>query len=72
MAAARHALDWAVQQEVASAAIDDVAAGLAVKTLLQKSWKCRLWFLLPRQSFIHVVSSADPLGLRALFERTLQ
>ena len=26
--------------------------------------------LLPRQSFIHVVSSADPLGLRALFERT--
>ena len=26
-------------------------------------------FLLPGQSFIHVVSSADPLGLRALFER---
>ena len=24
------------------------------------------------RSFIHVVSSADPLGLRVLFERTLQ
>ena len=33
---------------------------------------CRIWFLLPRQSFIHDVSSADPLGLRALFVRTLQ
>ena len=33
---------------------------------------CRLWFLLPRQSFIHVVSSADPLGLRALFARTFK
>ena len=29
-------------------------------------------FWLPRQSFIHVASSADPLGLRALFERTFQ
>ena len=27
---------------------------------------CRIWFLLHRQSFIHDVSSADPLGLRAL------
>ena len=27
---------------------------------------CRLWFLLPRQSFIHCVSSAALLGLRAL------
>ena len=27
---------------------------------------CWLWFLLPRQSSIHDVSSADPLGLRAL------
>ena len=27
---------------------------------------CRLWFLLPRQSFIHFVSSDDLLGLRAL------
>ena len=33
---------------------------------------CRLWFLLHRQSFIHVVSSADLLGLRALSERTVQ
>ena len=35
-------------------------------------FQCRKWFLLPRQSFIHDVSSADPLGLRALFVRTLQ
>ena len=27
---------------------------------------CRIWFLLHRQSFIHDVSFADPLGLRAL------
>ena len=27
---------------------------------------CRIWFLLPRQSFIDDVTSADPLGLRAL------
>ena len=33
---------------------------------------CRLWFLVPRQSFIHTVSFADPSGSRALFERTLQ
>ena len=33
---------------------------------------CGMWFLLPRQSFIHDVSSADPSGLKALFERTLQ
>ena len=31
-----------------------------------KADECRIWFLLPRQSFIHDVSSADPLGLRAL------
>ena len=36
------------------------------------SRNCRICFLLPRQSFIHDVSSADPLGLRALFLRTLQ
>ena len=33
---------------------------------------CRLWFVSHCQSFIHVVSSADPLGLKAIFERTLQ
>ena len=33
---------------------------------------CGIWFLLPRQSFIHGVSSAHTLGLRGLFVRTLQ
>ena len=28
--------------------------------------ECRIWFLLHRQSFFHDMSSADPLGLRAL------
>ena len=37
-----------------------------------KTGHCGSWFLLLLQSFIHVVSSADPLGLRALFERTFQ
>ena len=31
-----------------------------------RAGQCRVWFLLPRQSFIHDVSSVDPLGLRAL------
>ena len=38
----------------------------------RKNSLCWLWFLLFRQSFIHVVSSADTLGLRNLFERTFQ
>ena len=34
---------------------------------------CWMWLLLLRQSFIHVVSAADPLGLRdLLFVRSLQ
>ena len=32
----------------------------------RKPGRCRIWCMLPRQSFIHDVSSADPLGLRAL------
>ena len=39
-------------------------AGVCLGTIQART--CRIWFLLPRQSSIHDVSSADPLGLRAL------
>ena len=34
--------------------------------LYMRAGSCRIWFLLHLQSFIHDVTSADPLGLRAL------
>ena len=43
-----------------------IHAVLQDRSQVQVPGNCRLWFLFPRQSFIHCVSSADLLDMRAL------
>ena len=47
-------------------AVKSVTERVFIFAVYVKAGECRLWFWLPRQSFIHFVSSDDILGLRAL------